>query len=650
MTAPPLPAQGPPTSGPADPPVRPPRAGARQWLALVTLMLPVLLVSVDGTVLTFALPAIAAALRPTGVQQLWVVDVYSLVLAGLLVTTGNLGDRFGRRRLLLIGGVGFGVVSAAAAFAQTPGQLIAARALLGVFGATLMPSTLSLLRAVFADRDQRRVAFAVWAAAFAGGAALGPVVGGWLLERYWWGSVMLLGVPVMVVLVVVGPLLLPESRGDARSPVDLRSVGLSTVAMASLVYGLKVVAEGRLLLGLAAVAGGAVLGALFVRRQQRLAHPLLDLSLFAVPVFRACVLANLMSILAMYGLVYCVAQYLQLVLALPPVTAGLLLVPGLAVGAAAGLGGALLARRFALERLVVTGLVLSAGGYALAAQLGTASPVLLVVAASVVLQAGVGLAETLTNDAILSTAPPERTSAASAISETAYEVGAVLGTAVLGSVLNAVYRARVQVPPQVAAAEPAGADLARETLGGAVAVAGAGGPAAAQALLASARAAFTTGLTATAWAGAGLVVAAAVVVHLQLRQRPAHPAPVDERRGTARPPASVAGVDQQRTVELYGRNRLHVRARVTGAGAVVIDGQDLSATWPRDHPAREHEYALTVAPGDVPRLVEALGGSPGDDVLDLLAARGEEVVTAGELTWLGRHGLVAELWSRVEVD
>lgn len=492
----------------------------RQWLALGVLVLPVLLVSVDGTVLSFALPQISAALEPTGTELLWVVDAYSLVLAGLLVTMGDLGDRVGRRRLLLVGAAGFAVASAAAAYAQTPGQLIAARALLGVFGATLMPSTLSLLRAVFTDRDQRRTAFAVWAGGFAGGAALGPVVGGWLLERFWWGSVMLLGVPVMLVLLVLGPLLLPESRaGGPRAPLDLPSAALSVVAMASSVYGVKVLAEGSLALGGAALVAGVALGVLFVRRQRRLVRPLLDLSLFAVPVFRASVLANLMSVAAMVGLVYCLAQYLQLVLGLSPVDAGLVLVPGLALGAAVGLSGAVLARRIRLERLVVTGLLLAAAGYVVAAQLGASSPVLLVVVVFAVLQAGVFLAETLTNDAILTAAPADRTGSASAVSETAYEVGAVLGTAVLGSVLNAVYRARVEVPAALAAADPEAAHLARETLGGAASVAGGVDDPAAGALLASAQEAFSAGLGATAWAGAACVVAAAVVVHVQLRPR-----------------------------------------------------------------------------------------------------------------------------------
>ncbi len=498
-------------------------------------MLPVLMISVDTTVLSFAVPHLSTALAPTGTQLLWIVDGYSLAIAGLLVTMGALGDRSGRRRLLLVGAAGFGAVSALAAFAPSAEALIAARVALGVFGATLMPSTLALLRSTFPDREQRRTAFAVWAGAFAGGAALGPVVGGALLGRFWWGSVFLVNVPVVALVLVLLPLLVRESRSSAPARLDLASAALATAAMVGVVHGVKSLADHGGLAGpLATVAAGAALGVLFVRRQVRLAEPLLDVGLFRLPVFRTAVLANLMSICGMTGMLFAVSQYLQLVLGLSPVRAGLLLLPGAVVSVCTGLLAARLARRVRLDVLIATGLLLGTTGYAVAATLGPAEGAAVAGAAAqlavafVVLSAGAGLAETLTNDAILSAAPADRAGAASAISETAYEVGAVLGTTVLGGLLTAVYGARVRVPAE-AGAEGAGA--AAETLGGAVEVAGQlpAGPAAQ--LLGSAREAFAQGLDTTALAGALLTATAALVVHRQLRPRPGRPSgqPAAER-------------------------------------------------------------------------------------------------------------------------
>ncbi|NAZ83130.1 MFS transporter, partial [Kineococcus sp. R8] len=504
----------------------PTRATARQWAALAVLVLPVLLVSVDMTVLSFALPFVSEALAPSGTQLLWIVDGYSLAIAGLLVLMGTLGDRFGRRRLLVVGGAGFGVVSLLAATADSAEALIAARFALGVFGATLMPSTLSLLRSTFTDREQRRTAFAVWAGGFAGGAALGPIVGGWLLEHFWWGSVFLLNVPVMLLLLVLAPLLVRESKDPSPGRVDLLSAALSILAMAGVVYGIKALADGGP--GLHAVAtlvAGAGLGVVFVRRQTTLDDPMLDVTLFRIPVFRTAVLANLMSILGMTGMLFATSQYLQLVLGLDPVPAGLLLLPGAVASIVAGLLAARLARRVRLDLLIATGLLLASAGYVVAAFLGAGDAgrnAVQLALAFVLLSAGAGLAETLTNDAILSTAPPERSGAASAISETAYEVGAVLGTTLLGSLLNAVYRLHVQLPWNLAGGE---GDAARETLGGAVELAGrlpagSGGPE----LLASAREAFSAGVDVTAAAGVVLTAGAALVVWRQLRPAARPPA------------------------------------------------------------------------------------------------------------------------------
>jgi MFS transporter, DHA2 family, multidrug resistance protein len=497
------------------------RAGRREWAALAVLLLPTLLVTIDNTVLGFAVPAISAALSPTATQLLWVVDVYPLVLAGLLVTMGTLGDRVGRRRTLIVGVAGFGAVSLVAAFVTDATHLVAARALLGFFGAMLMPATLALLRTLFADRAQRRLAVAIWATGFAAGSALGPIVGGLLLQHFWWGSVFLVNVPVMLVLLVLAPALLPESRMPDPGRLDPLGVLLSLLAMAPAVLAVKIVAhDGITAYAVLALLVATVAGVLFVRRAEaRRAvgeEPLLDVSLFASPVLRLSALANATTMFALTGLLFFSAQYLVLVQGLAPMDAGLVLLPGFVVTMLAGLAAARLGRRFPLRALVPAGLLLAASGYLLCTLLGTGSSVAVLLGASVLVGAGIGLSETITNDAILAAAPADRAGSASAVSETAYEIGAVLGTAVLGSVLSAAYRAAVEVPSAVG---PTYAATARETLGGAVGLAQrlTGAPAAD--LLSSARAAFTGAVGITALTGTIVLVLVALTVFTGLARR-----------------------------------------------------------------------------------------------------------------------------------
>ena len=313
------------------------RVGWRGWAALVVLMLPVLLVSVDNTVLSFALPAIALDLAPSSAQQLWIIDAYPLVLAGLLVTMGTLGDRFGRRRMLMIGATGFAAVSVLAAFAPTAMLLIAARAAMGVFGAMLMPSTLSLLRSIFTDRKQRRFAIAVWASMFSAGAALGPIVGGILLEHFAWGSVFLMSVPVLVPLLVLAPLLVPESHDPSPGRIDPLGIALSMLTMVPVVYAIKETAvHGIGVLPLLLVLAGVGFGVLFVRRQLNAESPMLDMRLFARGTFSGALLVNLLSVVALVGFLVVVAQHLQLVVGLSPLHAGRALVPGMAAMSVAG--------------------------------------------------------------------------------------------------------------------------------------------------------------------------------------------------------------------------------------------------------------------------------------------------------------------------
>lgn len=494
-----------------------PRVGARGWAALVVLMLPVLLVSVDNTVLSFALPEISLALAPSGAEQLWIIDVYPLVLAGLLVTMGTLGDRFGRRRLLLIGATGFAAVSVLAAFAPTAGLLIAARALLGFFGAMLMPSTLSLLRSIFTNRDQRRLAIAVWASAFSAGSALGPIVGGFLLEHFAWGSVFLIAVPVLLPLLIAAPLLVPESRDPNPGRIDLVSIALSMAAMIPVVYAIKSFAvDGPTVVAGAWALLGVVMGVLFVRRQLGADIPMLDMALFRRGTFSGAILVNLLSVVALVGFLYFVSQHLQLVLGLSPMMAGLALVPGMAIMIVAGLGVVPVSRRVPPHIVIPIGLAFSVVGYLIVAFTSHAHGVAPLILAFVVLGIGIGAAETISNELILSSAPAEKAGAASAVSETAYELGAVLGTAVLGGIITAFYRSAIVLPDGL----PAGtAEAARETLAGAYTAADGLPGTLGDQLWAAAADAFGSGVFITSLIGAGLVVVAAVIAAVTLRTR-----------------------------------------------------------------------------------------------------------------------------------
>ncbi|MCG7311311.1 MFS transporter [Brachybacterium sp. ACRRE] len=489
----------------------------RRWAALVVLMLPVLLVSVDNTVLSFALPAISESLRPSGTALLWIVDVYPLLLAGLLVPMGSLGDRIGRRRLLLIGAAGFAAVSAIAAFAPSALALIGLRAAMGLFGSMLMPATLSLIRNIFDDPRERRTAIALWAAGFSGGAALGPILGGFLLEHLWWGSVFLLALPMLVPLLVLAPILVPESRDPQPGPVDPLSIVLVMATMTPFVWAIKTAADAGVSVPVVLAAGIAVLaGVAFVRRQVTREQPMLDVRLFTIPAFSASVTANLLSVFSLVGFLYFLSQHLQLVSGRSPMQAGLLLLPGLVVTIVAGLLVVRVVPRVRPAHAMAAGLLMNAVGYGIVLVTGTAGSDGALVLAFAVVGAGVGTAETISNDEILGAVPARRAGAASAISETAYETGAVLGTAILGSILNATFRAHVEVPTALSGGA---ADAAGQTLGGATDAARSLGGEAGEALLSSAREAFDSGVAYTAGVGVVLMVAAAAIVVIAMRER-----------------------------------------------------------------------------------------------------------------------------------
>lgn len=491
------------------------RSAKRRWAALVVLMFPVLLISVDNTALSFAVPSLARDLQPSGNQLLWIIDIYPLVLASLLVAMGSFGDRIGRRRILLIGGVGFAAVSAAAAFAPDGTWLVVARGALGFFGAMLMPATLSLIRNIFTDDSERRRAIAIWAAGFSGGAALGPLAGGWLLEHYSWGSIFLMAVPVLVPLLVLGPLLLPEYKDPNPGPVDLVGIVQVTATLGALVLAIKTAGSGDAWLLVAACVVVAVAAGIgFVRRMLAAEAPMLDVRLFTNRVFSGALVVNLVSVFAIVGFIYFLSQHVQLIAGRSPMQAAVLMIPGLVLTITFGLLAVPLSRRWGVTRVVVAGLLLNALGYGVVAVGGSAGELAALLAGFMLLSAGVGMAETISNDLALSAVPPEKAGAASAVSETAYEVGAVLGTAVLGTLLNLAFRSGLEVPAGVPADLAA---QAHDTLGGAYAVAEQLPTDLAEALLASAAHAFDQGVLLTAGLGCVLSVGIALMARRALR-------------------------------------------------------------------------------------------------------------------------------------
>ncbi|MFC6355729.1 MFS transporter [Luethyella okanaganae] len=496
-------------------------AGRRQWVGLAVLTLPTLLASLELTIPNLALPAIAEDLSPSSAQSLWMIDIYGFLLAGSLVTMGTLGDRIGRRRLLLIGATAFGVLSVAAAYAHSAEMLIVTRALLGVAGATLMPTSLALVATMFADSRQRTVAVGVVIASVAGGTAIGPLIGGWVLEHYWWGMVFLIAAPITVVFLIVGRILLPESRRPEAARMDVPSAALSLFAVLAVIAGLKTLAEGGqwwLSAGMTVV--GLLMGGVFIRRQRRLDAPLVDLTLFRSSAFSVSLGALLFGVFALFGINFYLAQYLQLVFGLSPLQAGLWTVPA-AAGVIVGSTLAPMLIRWARPgRVVSSGLVLAAAGFAGLTQVTPSGGLPVLVVSAVVISLGLGAMMTLATDLVVGSAPPERSGEASALSETAPELGGALGIAVLGSIGTAMFHTRL--PPSAATALPAeDAAAVTDTLAGAVAAAETLPELAAVELLTAARQAFTEGLHLVAGINIGLLLLTGTLVSVLLnRSRP----------------------------------------------------------------------------------------------------------------------------------
>jgi DHA2 family multidrug resistance protein-like MFS transporter len=486
------------------------RAGTREWIGLAVIALPCILYSMDLSVLNLAVPQLSADLSPSSSQLLWIVDIYGFLLAGCLITMGTLGDRIGRRRLLLIGALAFGAASLFAAFSTSAAMLIVARALLGVAAATLAPSTLSLIRNMFLDPRQRTFAIGVWIASFSAGAAVGPLIGGLLLEYFWWGSVFLINVPLMVLLLALGPKLLPEYRDPNAGRLDLVSAALSLLAVLAVIYGMKRIAEGGpILLPALFIVAGLTIGAVFLRRQKKLTDPLIDLSLFRSGVFSAALALNVLGFFVAFGTFLFIAQYLQLVLGLSPLKAGLWTAPsGLAFVVGSQLAP-VLASRMRPAHIIAGGFALAAIGFVVLNQIGGSHALALVVTGYIILSLGLAPVFTLATDLIVGTVPPERAGSASGLSETSAELGGALGIAVLGSFVAVLYRSQMTSMP--ADVPEAIAQIARNTLGGAATVASDLPPQIGTALLEAARNAFTRGVVTAAAVCAALATAAAIL-------------------------------------------------------------------------------------------------------------------------------------------
>ncbi|MGW2251097.1 MFS transporter [Kitasatospora sp. NPDC001660] len=488
----------------------------RRWSGLAVLVLAVTLVAVDATVLSLAIPSISETLRPDGTQLLWIGDAYSFVLAGLLVSMGSLSDRIGRKKLLLAGSTAFGAASLLAAYAPGPGWLILARALLGVAGATIMPSTLSLIRGLFPDDRERATAIGIWGAAATAGAALGPVVGGVLLEHFWWGSVFLLNIPVLLLLLGLGTWLLPESRDPEPGRWDVLGVALSMAGVIGVVYAIKEAAAhgvARWDVPVAALVGATAL-TVFVRRQLRLDTPLLDVRLFRDRRFTAAVLSSLIALVGLSGVVFVTSQYLQLVRGYEPLRAGLAELPAFVGAVVGGLLTAQLVRRTGARAALTCCLLAMGIGVGLLGWLRQDSAYLLPAASFLLIGTAEGVAYTLGADLVLSAAPAEKAGAASAVSETAYELGTALGIALVGSVVGSLYASGLSVPQGT---DPAAAARAGESLGGAVETAHGLPQAIGEPLLAGAKHAFVHGVNVAGVLAGVLLVGAAVMAWRLLR-------------------------------------------------------------------------------------------------------------------------------------
>lgn len=496
------------------------RTPTQRRVGLVVLLLPALLISMDVSILFIASPSITHDLAPSASQWLWMLDSYSFVVAALLVTMGSLADRIGRRRLLLIGAFAFGVASLALAFAPTPRLFILGRVLLGIGAATLAPSTLAIVRDMFTNPDERRRAVAAWTVAYTGGAVAGPVLGGFLLTQFEWPAVFLVNLPVMVLLLVVGPFVLPESKVAHSAHFDLPGAVLSLIALFGVVYSVKRFAEyGAEPLAWAALIGGGLLLMMFIARQRTAAHPLIDITLFRRGDFSGAVAANILASLAMVGLGALAFTYLQSVHGLSPLVAALYALPtfiGTALGATLA---SELAKRVRPGVIIVIGLLVASVSFVVIGATTASASVGWFIGGYVALTVGIGMVTALANSLILSTAPQGRTGAAASVSETGVQLGGALGIAVFGLLSTVVYRNTMTAE---AASVPT---AAQESLAGAETTADALPAGEAEGLLDLATSSFASAMGTVAFIIGGVTFAAAILTGVLLRRVPVNHSP-----------------------------------------------------------------------------------------------------------------------------
>jgi DHA2 family multidrug resistance protein-like MFS transporter len=512
------------------------KATRREWIGLAVLALPCVLYSMDLSVLNLAVPHLTKDLQPSASELLWIMDVYGFLLAGFLITMGTLGDRIGRRRLLLIGAGAFGAMSVFAAFANSAEMLIVARAVLGIAAATLAPSTLSLIRNMFLDDKERTLAIGIWVGSFSAGGAIGPLVGGVLLEYFWWGSVFLIAVPVMALLLVLGPLLLPEFKDPKAGRLDLASAALATTSVLAVIYGMKHTAEHGFSSRAVIVVGiGAALGFMFVRRQKSLPDPMIDISLFRSRVISAALSINIIALFIAFAVFLFIAQYFQLVLGMGPLEAGLWTAPSGVIFVIGSALAPMLLHRFGPANVMSGGLVLTALGFVFLSQIGMREDLWIVMTGFLLMCLGLAPVGTASTDLVMSAVPPERAGAASGVSETSFEFGGALGIAVLGSIMAASYRSIMEHAPLELSRETL--DQARHTLGGALAVAEHLTAEQGERLLVVAREAFVRSLRMVCAPGAVLSLLAAAIAFKMLKHKSAVPTEQTTEAGALEPSA-----------------------------------------------------------------------------------------------------------------
>jgi EmrB/QacA subfamily drug resistance transporter len=531
------------------------QAHPRRWPVLAVMCLSLLLIVMDNTIVNVALPTLQRDLEASTSQLQWVVDAYILVFAGLLLTMGALGDRFGRRGALAVGLAIMGVASILSSFADSADQLIATRALMGIGGALIMPATLSIITNVFTDRKERAQAIAIWSATAGAAVAIGPVTGGWLLEHFWWGSVFLVNVPVVVVALVLGQLFVPTSRDPAARPIDVPGALLSIAGLMALVWAIIEGPGGWSdpeILGSFALA--AVLLAAFVLWERRTRYPMLDMAFFRNARFSAASAAIMLTFFAMFGSLFLLTQFLQSVLGYTALEAGVRLLPMAAVMMVISPLSARLVERIGSKIVVATGLSVAAVGLIIASRLTAGASYPEVLWSLVVLAAGMALVMPPATESIMGSLPPAKAGVGSAVNDTTRQVGGALGVAVLGSVMSSTYGPRVTDAISGFPVPAEQANAISDQIGAAIGAAERIGGEPGRLLASVASKGFADGMSTAFVIGAAALVLGAVIVVIFLPAR-AHdherPTPADDGDGRvdARVGAESDGLEAGRGVE-----------------------------------------------------------------------------------------------------